>query len=100
MPEGPGARGWTAPVLLVAAVVSLALVVVVPWLAVAIAVGCLVGAVVAMRRRRGDRGLLWAVVVVSGLTLATVAVVSALLLATTSPGDQPAGGVETAQPAG
>lgn len=68
-PGTPDPDRWVAPVILIAAVVSVPLVVLNFLLAAPIALVCLVTAIFHLRRRPSQRGLLLATLVASALTL-------------------------------
>lgn len=85
-------RDWMPVVVLTAAVVSLAVVVPLPWLGAALALGSLIASLQMLRSSRPSSPLLRAAAVVSGICLAVVAVMAATLLgvSSSSPAPSPA----------
>lgn len=72
--EQPATRGdWAPAVLLGAAIVSLVL----PFIGAVLAIGCLVAAIVLLRRETQRRGMLQAAIAVSIVTLVITAVLAA-----------------------
>lgn len=81
---------WLPSALLLAAIASLSVVLLVPWLAAGVSLACLTASILVLRQTRGSKGLLRTAAVVSALCLAIVAVMAVLLLGTSSSPGTPA----------
>jgi hypothetical protein len=94
----PDGGQWVGPALFISSVVSLALVVIVPWLAITIAAVCLVVTLIRLRRPGGPRALLRAAAVLSAVTLLATLAAAAFFLSSESTDGPATSGVQTAEP--